>query len=70
MSLSLKDRTVTYQQFYLFNMSVKGHRHVQQDLALLHTPNKILYPVFELMGSLIDFLWITLSRLSKLLGCF
>ena len=62
--------TMTSQQFYLFNMSVKGHRHVQQDLALLHTPNKILYPVFKLMGSLINFLRVTLPSLSELFSCF
>lgn len=55
---------------YLFNMSVKRYRHVQQDLALLNTPNKILYSVFQLMCSLINLFWVTLPRLSQLLGCF
>jgi len=61
---------MTYQGLYLLDVCVKGNGHVQQDLALLHASDKILYPVFELMGSLIYFLWITLSSLSKLFGCF
>lgn len=54
---------------YLFHMRVKRHRHVQEDLPLLHAPHKILYPVLELMGSLIDLFRVTFSRLGQLLGC-
>lgn len=49
-------------------MRVKCNRHVQQDFALLHTANKVLDPVFELVGGLVDLFWVALSRLGQLLG--
>lgn len=52
---------------HLFHVGVEGHRHVQEDLPLLHSPYKILYPVLQLMGSLVDLLWVTLPSLSQLL---
>lgn len=55
---------------YLFYVGVKGHRHVQEDLSLFNPPNKILYPVFELMGSLINLFWVALPSLSQLFCCF
>lgn len=55
---------------YLFYVRVKWHRHVQQDLSLFNSPNKILYPVFKLMGSLINLFGVTFPRLSQLLCCF
>ena len=48
-------------------MCVEGDRHVQQDFALLHTANKVLDPVFELVGGLVDLLWVALSCLGQLL---
>lgn len=53
---------------YLFDVCVEGDRHVQQDFALLHTANKVLDPVFELVGGLVDLLWVALSCLGQLLG--
>lgn len=53
---------------HLFDVRVEGDRHVQQDFALLHTTNKVLDSVFELVGSLVDLLWVALSRLGQLLG--
>lgn len=49
-------------------MRVEGDRHVQQDFALLHAANKVLDSVFELVGGLVNLLWVTLSRLCQLLG--
>lgn len=49
-------------------MRVEGDRHVQQDFALLHAANKVLDPVLELVGGLVDLLWVALSRLGQLLG--
>lgn len=51
-------------------MCMKGHRHVQQDFASLDAPHKVLDAVLQLMGGLVDFLWIALARLSQLLCCF
>lgn len=51
-------------------MSVKRYGHVKQDLTLLHTPHKVLYSVFQLMGCLIDLFRVALSRLRQLLSCF
>lgn len=53
---------------YLFDVCVEGDRHVQQDFALLHAANKVLDSVFELVGGLVDLLWVALSRLGQLLG--
>lgn len=53
---------------YLFDVRVKGDRHVQQDLALLHAANKVLDPVLQLVGGLVDLLRVALARLGKLLG--
>lgn len=53
---------------YLFDVRVEGNRHVQQDLALLHAADKVLDSVFELVGGLVDLLWVTLSCLGQLLG--
>lgn len=53
---------------YLFHVCMEGHRHVQQDLALLHTANKVLDSVFQLVGGLVDLLWVALSRLGQLLS--
>ncbi len=53
---------------YLFDVRVEGDRHVQQDFALLHAANKVLDSVFELVGGLVDLLWVALSRLGQLLG--
>lgn len=52
---------------YLFHVGVEGHRHVQQDLPLLHAPHEVLYAVFELMGGLINLLRVTFPSLSQLL---
>lgn len=49
-------------------MRVEGDRHVQQDFALLHAPDKVLDSVFELVGGLVDLLRVALSRLGQLLG--
>lgn len=49
-------------------MCVEGDRHVQQDFALLHTSDKVLDSVFQLVGGLVDLLWVTLARLGELLG--
>lgn len=54
---------------YLFDMRVEGDRHVQQDLALLHAAHKVLDSVLELVGGLVDLLWVTLSRLGQLFCC-
>lgn len=53
---------------HLFDVRVEGDRHVQQDFALLHAANKVLDPVFELVGGLVDLLWVALSCLGQLLG--
>ena len=53
---------------HLFHVRVKGHRHVQEDLPLLDTPHEILYPILELMGSLIDLFRVTFPGLGQLLG--
>lgn len=53
---------------YLFDMCMKGDRHVQQDFALLHAADKVLNSVFELVGGLVDLLWVALSRLGQLLS--
>lgn len=53
---------------YLFDVRVEGDRHVQQDFALLHAANKVLDSVFELVGGLVNLLWVALSRLRQLLG--
>lgn len=53
---------------YLFDVRVEGDRHVQQDFALLHAADKVLDSVFELVGGLVDLLWVALSRLGQLLG--
>lgn len=50
-------------------MRVECHRHVEQDFALLHTANKVLDSVFELVGGLVDLLRVALSSLGQLLGC-
>lgn len=49
-------------------MRVEGDGHVQQDLALLHAANKVLDPVLELVGGLVDLLGVALARLGELLG--
>lgn len=54
---------------YLLDVRVEGHRHVQQDLPLLHSPHEVLDPVLELMGRLVDLFRIALPRLRQLLGC-
>jgi hypothetical protein len=54
---------------YLFDVCVEGDRHVQQDFALLHPPDKVLDPVLQLVGCLVDLLWVTLSCLGQLLCC-
>lgn len=53
---------------YLFDVRVEGDGHVQQDLALLHAANKVLDPVFELVGGLVDLLGVALACLGELLG--
>ncbi|TNN75452.1 hypothetical protein EYF80_014264 [Liparis tanakae] len=53
---------------YLFDVRVEGDRHVQQDFALLHAANKVLDPVLELVGGLVDLLRVALARLGQLLG--
>lgn len=53
---------------YLFDVRVEGDRHVQQDLALLHAAHKVLDPVLQLVGGLVDLLGVALARLGKLLG--
>lgn len=53
---------------YLLDVRVEGDRHVQQDLALLHAANKVLDPVLQLVGGLVDLLGVALARLGKLLG--
>lgn len=50
-------------------MRLEGDRHVEQDFALLHTTNKVLDPVLQLVGGLVDLFWVALSRLGQLLGC-
>lgn len=51
-------------------MCVEGHRHVQQDFSLLDTSHKVLDAIFQLVGSLVNFLWITFAGLSQLLRSF
>lgn len=53
---------------YLLDVCVEGDRHVQQDLSLLHAANKVLDPVLQLVGGLVDLLGVALARLGKLLG--
>lgn len=53
---------------HLFDVRVEGDRHVQQDFALLHAANKVLDPVFKLVGGLVDLLRVALSRLGQLFG--
>ena len=55
---------------YLLDVCVEGHRHVQQDLPLLHAPYKVLDAVLQLTGRLVDLLRVTLARLGQLLCCF
>lgn len=60
----------TIPSSYLLNMGVESHWHVQQDFSLLHTPDKVLDPVLQLMGGLIDLLRVTLACLGQLLRSF
>lgn len=48
-------------------MGVEGDGHVEQDLALLYPPHKVLDAVLELVGGLVDLLRVTLAGLSQLL---
>lgn len=51
-------------------MRVEGDRHVQQDFSLLDTSYEVLDAIFQLVGSLVNFLWITFAGLSQLLCGF
>lgn len=51
-------------------MCMEGDRHVQQDLSLLDTSYEVLDAIFQLVGSLINFLWITFASLGQLLCSF
>lgn len=51
-------------------MRVEGDRHVQQDFSLLDTSYEVLDAIFQLVGSLVNFLWITFTGLSQLLCGF
>ena len=52
---------------HLLDVRVEGHRHVQQHLALLHAPHKVLDAVLQLVGGLVDLLRVALPRLGQLL---
>lgn len=54
---------------HLFDVRVEGNRHIQQNLALFDTSHKVLDAIFKLVGRLVNFLWVTFSGLSQLLGC-
>lgn len=53
---------------HLLGVCVEGDRHVEQQLPVLHSPNKVLDPHLQVSGGLVDFLWVTFSCLCQLLS--
>lgn len=54
---------------HLLGVCVEGDRHVEQQLPVFHSPNKVLDPDLQVSGCFVDFLWVTFTSLSQLLGC-
>lgn len=52
---------------HLLGVCVEGDGHVQQQLSVLHSADKVLNANFQVSGCLVDLLWVTLPSLSQLL---
>lgn len=53
--------------FHLLGVCVEGDGHVQQQLPVFHSADKVLNANFQVSGCLVDLLWVALSSLSQLL---
>lgn len=53
---------------HLLGVCVKGDRHVQQQLPVFDSADKVLDSDFQVSGCLVDFLRVALSSLSQLLS--
>lgn len=52
---------------YLFGVGMEGDWHVQEKFPLLHPPDKVLNPNFQMPGCFIDLFRVTFPSLSQLL---
>lgn len=53
---------------HLLGVCVEGDRHVEQQLPVFDSPDKVLDPDLQVSGCLVDFLRVALSSLSQLLS--
>lgn len=53
---------------HLLSVRVEGHRHIEQQLPVFDSPDKVLDSDLQVSGCLVDFLWVALSSLSQLLS--
>ncbi len=54
---------------HLLSVRVEGDRHVEQQLPVFDSADKVLNSDLQVSGCLVDFLWVALSGLSQLLSC-
>lgn len=54
---------------HLLGVCVEGDGHVQQQLPVFDSADKVLDSDFQVSGCLVDLLRVALSGLSQLLGC-